>query len=163
MDNGSEMKKKYPRKMVIILSVVITIILLATYLYLSQGYYTNDGLPVEGTSFQEITTNSTEAKIIFNQIIGDNRPMNFKFIVYENNSEAGQIYWISDTETDWFDSDENKSATYFDYNPKTREINAGDYVVLNGLKPDTNYRVVLMHVPSDCAVPGGEAEFHTNP
>jgi FlaG/FlaF family flagellin (archaellin) len=105
-----------------------------------------------GTLAFEVTGPSS-VNITFGTFSQNPKPIDIKLII-TNNSDT------TDSHELWFTSVPNASsvnmnttgdvsATYTDLNYMGNTINAGDYIIVDGLGAHTTYSVMVFHYPSD--------------
>lgn len=84
-------------------------------------------------------------------------PQDIKVII-ENTSDSSDLaeIWfgqIPDDATVQMNTSEGITAYYTDLNYLGNEINAGDYIIVDGLNPKTGYRVLIYYYPTDSLCP----------
>ncbi len=155
----------------IIVIVIIVTVVLAAVLYVMVIDF-GDTSSVEyapvGT-WNYIDTTSTTAELQFGTFSNEVAPTDIMIYVREGGTNLGTISFTSDTAPSpaslvWVGGPAGVSAEYHDLNSQGGNINAGDYIVLEGLDPDTNYSVELYHIPSDMIISMmGDYSFTTEP
>ena len=156
---------------IIIAVIVIVTVILAAVLYVwVMGF--GSPVAIEQTpvgSWSSIDTGSTSADLHFGPFTAGIVPTDIMIYVLENGSDIGYLTFTGEPDSattilNWVDGPAGASAEYTDYNYQGNRINAGDYITLEGLNPDTSYTVEVFHIPSDSVITmAGTSSFTTQP
>ncbi len=159
---------------VIVIVVIIVILALIAFFYIvvvgfggtGDMYYST---PVGAWNSVDATS-STTAELHFGTFSTSVAPTDIMVYVREDGTSAGHLVFTGDTiptpaTMNWIDGPSGASAEYMDYNYHGGLINAGDYITLEGLNPDTQYTIELYYIPSDStiAMTGDGTTFTTEP
>lgn len=151
-----------------ILMVAITVVL-ASVLYIMVIGMGGDAItptPVGGWRSMNVITNSS-ASMVFGDFLPEVIPTEIKIIMEDENGNMFNLTWPSIVDTDNYtlsSDDSDFTAYYFDLNPDRGQVGGGDYIMLYGLKPLTNYHVRVFHYPSESVLDmAGDKSFQTVP
>ncbi|MCK5396962.1 MAG: type IV pilin [Thermoplasmata archaeon] len=141
-----------------ILMVAVTVVL-AGVLYvmiIGIGGGSNENLAPLG-SWQDIdAVNTTAAKLVFGSFSSEINPIDLKLYIYEEGTNETTTLIIDVPLEGQNDNPctirgyrkDVITATYTDYSYSTNNINAGDFIELNGLTSGKHYRIEVYHAPS---------------
>lgn len=142
-----------------ILMVAITVVLAAVLYVMVMGIRPPDDMPPAGSIMFDVQS-QTSVKIDFGTFSPTPAPMEIKVII-TNTSDATDVVELTfsgppDATTVNMIATGGASATYTDLNYNSNTINSGDFIVVDGLKPHTSYKVVLFHygTQSACSLVG---------
>lgn len=151
-----------------ILMVAITVVLTAVLYVMVVNLSSSDGAmtqaPVGSWQSMSAETNSS-AKIIFGSFQPGVTFIDIRLIIEDQNGRIFNISWSPPVGTKNFTlncDDAEITAYYFDYNPSGGNIGSGDYIIIYGLDPFTNYYVRVYNYPSDSIIEmAGTTSFQT--
>ena len=155
--------------LIIVIVVIVTVVLAAVLYVMVIGFGTGGVVtnPV-GTWSNMEAIDSTSARLTFGTFSDNVEPTDIQISVWEGSSGAGILIFSTPseqtTELSWFDGPAGASAVYVDYNYAGNSINSGDHIILEGLEPNTTYRVDVYHYLSDSSITmTGIDSFTTDP
>ncbi len=151
-----------------ILMVAITVVLAAVLyvMVIGMGGEAITPTPVGSWRSMTVITNSS-ASIIFGNFQPEVTPIEIKLLIEDENGNLFNLSFSTSVDSDNYTlSCDNPGidAFYHDQNYGGNQMGAGDYIMLYGLKPFTNYNVRVFHYPSDSVVEmAGDTSFQTVP
>ena len=157
--------------MLVIVIIVIIVIVVAAVLYVMViGFGSSSGYSTPVGAWTNLdATSSTSAELSFGYFSGEVAPEDIRIYITENGTDAGHIQCngeivASSTTMMWTSGPSGASAEYRDLNYAGGTINPGDRIILNGLKPDTEYSFEIYHIPTDgtISMAGAGSELTTD-
>ncbi len=151
-----------------ILMVAITVVLAAVLyvMVIGMGGGAITPTPVGGWRSMNVMTNSS-ASMVFGDFLPQVTPVEIKILMEDENGNMFNLTWPSTVDSENFtltSDDADFTAYYFDLNPDRGQVGGGDYIILYGLKPLTNYHVRVFHYPSESVIDmAGKTSFQTVP
>jgi FlaG/FlaF family flagellin (archaellin) len=153
--------------LVMVVIVAVTVVLAAVLYVMVIGMSSGPLIVPPAGSWAEVSTQSnTSGRLMYGTFSRSVSPMDVRIYVMMDDMYAGYIVWSGESEPlNWVDGPTGAQASYFDNNPEGNEINAGDYISLNGLGPGTDYSFDVYYTPTDSLVvmSGAEPSFTTDP
>jgi hypothetical protein len=120
------------------------------YLVIDWSYEPEPLVPCGGMQlFCVESTNSTSAILYFSKVPGDPDPVKLK-IVLENDSNRGNYTVPSNASGTYLVLQSGRNMANITYQDLADNgiLNYGDRLIMNGLSPNTRYRVDLVWIPS---------------
>jgi flagellin-like protein len=150
-----------------ILMVAITVVLAAVLYVMVIGFGGGTTSTPAGAWNSVAPESQTSGKLVFGAFTTDVAPLDIKIFVTHNGSAAGSISFSPNVNpaASWTGGTPAVmgTAVIFDYSPTGGEVNAGDYITLTGLDPNTAYTFEVFHNPTDATVTmtGANGQFTT--
>jgi flagellin-like protein len=129
-----------------ILMVAITVVL-AAVLYVMVNFGTEPEIPGTGNIENIDIMGNQSVEIRFGPFSGATRPTELKVILEDELNHRTTLSWprIPDSESfSMASTDPAVTATYRDFVPVANEINAGDSIVISGLRSGGAYEILII-------------------
>jgi FlaG/FlaF family flagellin (archaellin) len=153
--------------LIMVVIVAVTVVLAAVLYVMVIGMSSGPLIVPPVGSWTEVSAQSnTSGQLTYGTFSKSVPPADVQIVVMADGVYAGNIAWGGESEPlNWVDGPTGAQASYFDNNPEGNEINAGDYILLNGLEPGTGYSFDIYYIPTDSviAMVGAEPSFTTDP
>ena len=148
-----------------ILMVAITVVLAAVLYVMVIGFGGGTTQAPPGNISPTVMITNTSVKIPFGPFNPIPKPMDIGVILDNNGTLIEMSFSSAPAGEDTFMVVTGAAnATYHDYNYQGNQINNGDYIIVEGLTPDTSYTILVYHAPSQSLCPvTGQTTFSTLP
>lgn len=148
-----------------ILMVAITVVLAAVLYVMVIGLVDDDGKRTPTGALVVDVRDASEVLITFGLFEPEPKPLDIKVRI-TNNSDLTDVIELSFTGapgavTVDMVATQGATATYTDMNFNGNQINSGDYIVMDGLNPQTSYKIDIYYSPSQslCQI-AGDTDFN---